>query len=233
MAKCALVLFSLALLPHALSAGDGVFEINADCANSGGCLSGDAAGYPVTIDRPGSYRLTGSLETVDVNQTLIEITVSDVSIDLNGFSLSGPVTCSGIPNACSAIGSGIGIAISTDTSSISIANGTIRGMGESGIELFGFESLIENLRFVENRQYGLLIGGQGNIVRNVIATRNGVGINNGGSVGAHVLESTVFRNTTLGVIGGQCTHVVSFANPDGSACQAVGSNRCETPTNCD
>ena len=39
-------------------ATDGAVELNQTCAVQTGCLADDAAGFPVTIATPGSYRLT-------------------------------------------------------------------------------------------------------------------------------------------------------------------------------
>jgi len=101
-------LLILGFAASAVHASDGVFEINADCAVVG-CFDGDSAGYPVTISESGSYRLTGNLTTTNVDTTLIRVVADNVTIDLNGFSLSGPVTCSGAQTACSSSGDGVGI----------------------------------------------------------------------------------------------------------------------------
>ena len=42
--------FGIMLVAPAAYAVDGVAEINETCAVQTGCLSGDTAGYPVTID---------------------------------------------------------------------------------------------------------------------------------------------------------------------------------------
>ena len=63
-------LFVLPLLTLTLAlpalAVDGVLEINQACAESTGCFAGDSPGFPVTIQDPGSYRLTGALVLTDV-----------------------------------------------------------------------------------------------------------------------------------------------------------------------
>ncbi len=63
-------LFVLLAVASGAHAVDGVAEINHVCATLTGCFSGDAAGYPVTIDGSagGSYRLTSDLAVPD-NQT--------------------------------------------------------------------------------------------------------------------------------------------------------------------
>ena len=93
------LLWRIALLALGLSspalAVDGMLEINQACAVSTGCFSGDAAGLPVTITAAGSYRLTSNLTVPDENTDGIVVSANDISIDLNGFGIIGPVTCSG------------------------------------------------------------------------------------------------------------------------------------------
>jgi len=94
--RTTLFVLILGLVASTVYASDGVFEINADCAVFG-CFDGDSSGYPVTITNPGSYRLTGNLTTSNVDTTLISVSADSVTIDLNGFALIGPVTCSPPP----------------------------------------------------------------------------------------------------------------------------------------
>ncbi len=109
-------------------AADGQLEINQACANVG-CFAGDGAGLPVSISSPGSYLLTGNLSTADVNATVIAVSGSSVTLDLNGFAVIGPVSCTGKPPVCSASGSGIGVSISSSRS-VTVRNGTIRGFAD-------------------------------------------------------------------------------------------------------
>jgi len=116
---------------------DGVIEINLARALAGGVTAGDAPGFPVVIDRPGSYRLTGNLDVTDApapqNVTAIAITASFVTLDLNGFTLIGPTECTGSPVAdCAPLGSGSGIQ-SSSSNLVRISNGVILGFGAYGI----------------------------------------------------------------------------------------------------
>jgi hypothetical protein len=74
------------------AAEPGVFEINRTCAIETGCFVGDSPGYPVTITRAGSYRLTGNLSvqsgTGSQSNSMIAITATDVDLDLGGFRVS-------------------------------------------------------------------------------------------------------------------------------------------------
>jgi hypothetical protein len=77
-----------AMLPTAAMAVDGVVLLDQNKALMGSVTPGDAPGFPITISQPGSYKLDGNL-TVPSGGTAIEITVPNVSIDLNGFSIVG------------------------------------------------------------------------------------------------------------------------------------------------
>ncbi len=90
MRTCLLPLIALLLLALAgpALAVDGVIEINQTCAVNTGCSVGDSAGLPVSITNPGSYRLTSNLTTGSKQVTAILITTSDVTVDLNGFTIA-------------------------------------------------------------------------------------------------------------------------------------------------
>jgi hypothetical protein len=185
----------LALTTPAL-ASDGVLEINQTCAVQTGCFPGDAAGFPVTIDRdqPGSYLLTGPLILDDPNATAIVVADSHVVLDLNGFAISGPTSCSGDPVQCTTTGTGKGIAVDPPTppgvpGGVVVRNGIVRGMGSTGVDL-GSEARIENVhavsngfdgisadalsivagcRVIRNGFYGILVGQQALVEGNTVA----------------------------------------------------------------
>jgi hypothetical protein len=90
IAACAVI--SLLLSADTI-ASEGVIEINQAAALAGGITPSDAPGFPVTLDQPGSYRLTGNLDFTTISEdpfgvTGIVITAEDVSLDLGGFSVS-------------------------------------------------------------------------------------------------------------------------------------------------
>ncbi|HEX3878642.1 MAG TPA: hypothetical protein VHW24_16755 [Bryobacteraceae bacterium] len=92
----------------------------------------------MTISQAGSYRLSGNLTAPDINTTAIVITADGVTLDLNGFSISGPVVCTEFPPSCPASGSGIGVQASSlnglpGPRGVRIFNGSVRGMGGMGI----------------------------------------------------------------------------------------------------
>src|SRR5207249_12260390 len=83
-----------------------------------------ASGGTYTITSPGSYKLSGNLQQKDKDTQVIVIASDNVTIDLNGFSVTGPVDCSsGFP--CRNRGIGSGIATLADRSNLTVRNGTI------------------------------------------------------------------------------------------------------------
>ena len=113
----ALLLTCTAGVVHAV---DGVIEINDARAIAGGITAGDAAGYSVSINESGSYRLTGNLDSG--SQVAIRISAPDVTLDLNGFTIKGD----GTPFID-------GVSVSGSTPNVEIRNGTIRDFGRHGI----------------------------------------------------------------------------------------------------
>ena len=196
------LLWRIALLTLGLSspalAVDGMLEINQACAVSIGCFSGDAAGLPVTITTAGSYRLTGNLTVPDVNTDGITVSADDVSIDLNGFAISGPVTCSGDPTDCSGAG-GSGDGIVRTAASIrgtSVKNGSISGMGNSGVVL-GVQAEVTNLKTSWNHGRGIWVG-EGSVVSGSSAYQNDyIGIEAGN--GSVISGNTAYQNGDWGI----------------------------------
>ncbi len=126
--------------PPPVQVVEGVVLISQDAAVAGG-VSGacDTPGFPVTICQPGSYRLSSNLTVPDANTNGIVIDADRVTLDLNGLSISGPAVCTAFtyPVECTATGTGVGIS-NTRSTIATIRNGTVRGMGRSGIELTAF-----------------------------------------------------------------------------------------------
>lgn len=177
---------ALLLLPSISFAVDGVLEINQLCATTSGCFAGDSAGFPVTISSAGSYRLTGNLNVTDLPDpediTAIAVSAVNASIDLNGFTISGPVFCTGSTvTSCSpsdGLGHGIEITTTTINSVTTIKNGVIRGMGLNGV-LANSNAAISNVHVINS-------GGTG-----IIAFNRG-----------HLRDNYVLRNGADGIVGG-------------------------------
>ena len=208
-----------ALIAPAAHSSDGVLEINQACALGGGCFSGDAPLFPVTITgSPGqSYRLTSNLQVPNENTTAIVVTPAGVSIDLNGFSISGPTTCSFAPYAsCAPVGVGYGVDATTSTK---VSNGLVQGMGADGIRLT-FDGVVENVRVLNSGAAGINVGPGGSVRRSVASANGGLGI--AVSFRGAVVESITDNNGGEGIVLGQGSAVhdsVSSANRlDGIRC---------------
>lgn len=181
-----------ALVSGTAGAVDGVIEINNSRAVQGGVTPGDTAGYPVTIDQPGSYRLTGPLYVSGTNLDVVVVTAAHVTLDLNGFE----IRCLYFPpTPCAGNGTGVGIRASADD--LSVHNGVVRDMSSHGIVL-GRAARVDAVRVLDNGGYGILLGDDG-IVSNSIIRRNGFsGIYLGGD-GAVILSSVIGGNGGYGI----------------------------------
>jgi hypothetical protein len=201
--KCTILVF-LTLAASVARAGDGAVEINQASVLASG-------GFPFTISQAGKYVLTGNLTVADADTSGILITARGVTLDLAGFGVLGPVTCSGDGTtrgqntACSASGSGIGIIVGDQATAV-IRNGLVRGMGNIGISVGGdLTSVIERVVVEENASHGINLY-QGRVASSSVRFNGGDGIWNcdcGGS-GSHLIEDNVVeRNRGNGIRSGR------------------------------
>lgn len=186
--------------------------LNAAIAN-GIVLIDDTLGFPVTIDQPGSYRLTSNLTVTDPNVNAIEIVADNVTLDLNGFAILGP-------------GGGQGNGVKGTSSSITVVNGSVEQMGGSGITLRGTNLRVERIHAaingnagieavaptvntpgaclilkntsVANKGPGVIAGAGCKVESNAVTNNGGDGIaaTNGNNL---ILENTVSENTGFGI----------------------------------
>ncbi len=200
-----------------------VLEIDAACAQAG-CFPGDAAGYPVTINQPGSYRLAGNLdvsgETAPEDVTAVRVEVSGVYLDLGGFAIFGPTTCTGSPvTGCTPVGFGYGVRADSGLVNIVIRNGTIQGMGGDGIHCSG-SCRVDGISAAGNGGRGIQVV-TGGLVQNCHSQRNNhAGIDAAGVIGNNrvefnrndgivavfgsvVTDNSIFRNAGRGILAGQ------------------------------
>lgn len=178
---------------------DGVIEINQTRALAGGVTAGDTPGFPVTISAAGSYRLTGNLDVTGLPQPeniwAVEITSSDVDLDLNGFSIIGPTDCSGMPKVCSPVGSGEGVSAGGQRR-VAVRNGRVRGFGHAGIRL-GPQGVVEEVHVMDNSSFGVAVELSGRIVSNTIEENGINGITCG--QGSFISGNALHRNGNDGI----------------------------------
>lgn len=109
-------ILALACAAWPAAAVDGVVLIDQNRALAGAVTPGDTAGYPIGINLPGSYRLSGNL-TVPLGVNAIEINADGVTLDLNGFAITGPGL---FPNGGFA-------AVASTRQRIAVQNGSVSG----------------------------------------------------------------------------------------------------------
>jgi hypothetical protein len=131
--KFKIAILAFALIPTCAFAVDGVVLINQSTVIAAG-------GFPYSISQPGSYKLSGNL-AVPANISGILITVSNVTLDLNGFGIvSAPETALSFPAAVDTVGAITGI---------TIRNGTITTSGAALIDTVTVTGiLVEDLMLI-------------------------------------------------------------------------------------
>jgi hypothetical protein len=207
---CAPLLLALGVQPAAAAAR----EIAQACV-AVGCFPGDGPGFPVQITTPGHYRLTSNLDVRAfpgaANLGAIDITAAEVDLDLGGFALLGPTTCPGPPPVpCSPLGSGAGVR--SNGQGTTVRDGSVVGFGSSGVSLLS--GRIDRVRASHNGGNGLAAFGEGSLVVDSLAFRNG---NDGIQTYRYAVITgcTVAENLHDGILARQVTSVeetISRAN---------------------
>jgi len=144
-----------------------------------------AGGFPYKITQPGSYKLSGNLVVSAASTDGIEINVSNVTLDLNGFTISGPVTCTGAGSGISCTGTGGAGIIGPDFHAVAVRNGSVVGFAR-GVETFYAQ--VEEIHAMGNAEIGIFAI-EGVVNRN-IASLNG-------QIGIFAIDSTVTENNAI------------------------------------
>jgi hypothetical protein len=212
LTTCGLTIL-LAYAPAALAV-DGTVLINQSTITNGltGCPTGGH--FPIVICQSGSYRLSGNL-TVPANTDAIDINTDNVTLDLNGFSIVGPVVCSGSPVTSCTEGTSPSAGINSNNSYITVSNGIVRGFDPYGINLTGAGVQIERITAVSNGNTGIntqisLLGAGDAIVTLCHGNSNGfAGIDGAGTLS----NSSAVNNKSTGVVWfGSATGNISSGN---------------------
>ena len=178
-------------------APDGAILISQD-TSFGFALPGDASGFPITIARKGSYRLSSNITVPDANTTAIEITADNVSLDLNGFTISGPVVCPDpVASACATQNIFVAGVRSTGANT-TIRNGTVTGMAGRGIFLQGDGGKVEGVIASNNLSSGIEVTRAAIVLHSTARHNGGVGIHVPGSL---AIGNVAFRNGGGGIFG--------------------------------
>lgn len=158
------IFFSLALALAApcAFAVDGVVLINQSTVMAAG-------GFPYTISQPGSYKLSGNLQSPTGSNGII-IAASNVTLDLNGFTISGS-------SAGPFIG-GVLLSARNAPKATTVRNGTINGNGIF-VDLGGTGggTVLEDLTLIESSGGGQVELGGSVIVRRVFFPTGEIAVN--------------------------------------------------------
>ncbi len=205
-------------VPSSGSAETGRFEIHEACATGAGCFPGDSGGYPVTILNPGSYVLTSNLSAPDLHTDVIQVNLfgRGVDVDLNGFRIGGP------PLAYRNPGTGHGVSVAP-TAEANVSNGTIRGVGGSGVT-GGPGTRVENVLIVGVGRSGVE-GSVGYVGDATLAANVGYGLDlDAGATTA--MARTVIRGNNLGSFGTDGVVVELGGNGcEDSRCDSMGRKK--------
>ncbi len=116
--------------------------IDQNKALAGSLTPGDLPGFPVTLSLRGSYKLTSNL-VVPAGLSGVVVTADGVTLDLNGFSITGPGVCTRV--AATAVVTCVGVVaavtgVELQSEGNTVRNGTVRGF-QSGILMTGADQL--------------------------------------------------------------------------------------------
>ncbi len=134
--------------------GDGRVPLNAE-------TDGHA---PIRINRPGYYYLTGDL-AAPAGHHAIEISTGHVTLDLNGFTITGNRDIGSL--------NGIEISAGTNRDGIVIKHGTVQGFCGHGISAESALGVVIEYVLVRNNGIHGIRAGRGSQIMNCIEDENG------------------------------------------------------------
>ncbi|MEO6278605.1 right-handed parallel beta-helix repeat-containing protein [Roseateles sp.] len=193
---------ALALIAAAASA-HAQTTIDQNKAFAGSVTPGDAPGFPITLSVPGSYKLTGNL-AVPAKMIGIDITAPNVTLDLNGFSINGPTTCTyaSAQVHCNSAYDNLATPGIVAVDGATLRNGSVTGFSSSGVVLKGQGHLVENMAIGSNAGAGVMrfeTGVATTTLRNLrVFTNGGYGIY---AINTFITGSTIDSNRLHGVFG--------------------------------
>jgi hypothetical protein len=206
------------------SAVDGALEISQACAINTGCFTGDTPGFPVVLTAAGSYVLTSNL-TVSTPSEGIFVAADNVSVDLNGFTITGS-------------GVGTGVFSPSAAGNTTVLNGTVANF-DDGLGLNGSKARVEDVRAVDNTGFGIVASSGSSVTGCIVDNSGGAGIFVGND--SRVIGNTANNNGDVGlqINGGGYSDNVFINNNSGNANPQVsgtgveiGINLCGTNTTC-
>jgi parallel beta-helix repeat protein len=186
-----------------------------NATNTPGDPAGDASPSLFKITQPGSYYLTGNITGVSGKHG-IEIASGGVTIDLNGFQLTG------VTGALD----GIFLSTSAGLRGIVVKNGTVASWPGTGVNLasVNYSGRIENVHANSNGGSGI-VGGNAYAISGCSATGNGShGI--GAFIGASITNCAARENAGTGfnvTLNASITNCTAFSNTQVGFIASTGS----------
>ena len=215
------------------SADDGVFTIN-DVCDGFGCFPGDAPGFPVTITQPGSYQLTSNIVSSSTTINVIEISADNVTLDLNGFSIIGPRTCTGDNATLVCTNSGMtahGITASA-RKNIVVKNGTVQGF-DTGVSLTSASQRGNTVHHINSSQNEFGITVINGMISDSVANRNlNTGFNNGLFGHLFIKDSFAYGNAQFSAIAVTCSNVYFAFNAADNCARYTNESSCGNGVAC-
>ena len=208
----ALLTLAAALPPAGSAHAAGEILITQAKALAGNVTPGDAAGFPVSLTRRGTYQLASTL-IASANKAGIHILAPDVTVDLNGFTLHGnDVANNGVvagqPNA-------------------TIRNGTITGFRFDGVNASADFLIVDAMRIVLNGQDGVFCADGGQIRNSTVSSNGRQGIS---CTTARVQDNVVQSNAGVGIATSRGSVRGNFVDLNGSGGIVIVTGLAESNT---
>lgn len=195
------VLASLVFIVAASATAHAQVAIDSSAVAAGGITAGDTAGYPATISTSGSFKLIGNLTLLSTVTDAIDITANDVTLDLNGFTVSSTAVCTATAptgSSCYMASGTAQVLVKITGSRVTLKNGNIRGSNGRGINIVGDEVVVDGVNVSNSITYGI-VASASNILPTIsnssvtLAGGNGL-LMSSGRVGGTVRNSTFNHN---------------------------------------
>jgi hypothetical protein len=154
------------------------------------------SGSTIKITKAGSYFLDANINTKLIVLPVILVTVSNVTINLNGFSIIGPGGTAGTAT---------GISANLGVSNVTIVNGTITRMHGTGIVLRS-NSAVSGVELINNAVDGLdCISSSPSpsaclVTSNIVSGNVGTGLNFGDATSGY--QNNIISGNGATVVGG-------------------------------
>lgn len=171
------------------------------------------------ITAPGSYYLSGNIAGT-ATKSCIKIAASRVTLDLNGFTLTGV----GPGTAC-------GVIAPVVQSSVTVKNGAVTNFGADGINVqFSRNCILTDLRCDLNAGSGISAGDNAIIERCTCSSNGSIGIQAYGT-GSVVTGCTASGNASHGIYHGGAGTVQDCSSHDNTG-DGIRNNGAATILNC-